>query len=109
MNKFKVGDRIRVYGFNSKDGPIACDRKIEDLEGDGLIRTEYDEYVHPKQCRKLVKRKRRECWVVYTSCDTVDPWRTAWATAEAAALNLPEAKHPRKYEIVHMIEVSKKK
>lgn len=57
---FKVGDRIAVY-LNSCP---SIKTKIANLRGDGMIGIgELDYYVHPKQCRKLVKKERREVWI----------------------------------------------
>ena len=58
--KLKVGDRIRVYGFDSDDAGISFTRHVDELRDDGLIKTDAGEFVHPKQCRRLVKKKHTE-------------------------------------------------
>lgn len=63
MCKFKVGDRVRVYEFVHKhEGTVSF------IGVTGLINIEISpgntiSGVHPKQCRKLVKRKTEYLWV----------------------------------------------
>lgn len=55
MNKFKVGDRVRIY--NTWPAPIKAIAIIRAVDGD-LVRTSYyDNLFHYKQCRKLVKKE----------------------------------------------------
>lgn len=59
--KFKVGDRVRVYQCEVKDTGT-----ISDISEDGLIKVvskEVTYIVHYKQCRRLIKKKRREIWI----------------------------------------------
>jgi hypothetical protein len=70
-SKFKVGDRVAVYGhseggaLNGFYGTVAKD------SGNGWINVEWDcddwlnkvERVHEKQCRRLKKRERMRIWV----------------------------------------------
>lgn len=63
MNKFKVGDRVAVYSL--RDPAKGSVLSINDL---GHLIVLIDGYegtntFHPKQCRRLVKKKRREFWV----------------------------------------------
>ncbi len=57
MNKFKVGDRVKIY---HKDYIWIVE--IEDIDGDIIVAiTDYgSELFHYKQCRKLVKKKKNE-------------------------------------------------
>jgi hypothetical protein len=48
MTKFKVGERVRVYG-NWK--PTVCE--IKDIRASGMLSTDECGLVHPKQCRRL--------------------------------------------------------
>jgi len=72
MNKFKPGDRVKVYGMDKMLNPISVYASVSEIRGDiiflddkdGMKRGEYDlTMVHVKQCRKLKKRERLEGWV----------------------------------------------
>lgn len=59
--EFKVGDRVAAYAGVRIVGVIISDPRlfsgnfeIESLDGKTTI------FVHPKQCRRLVKKKRTE-------------------------------------------------
>lgn len=65
---FKAGDRIRVYGHNlipSLDGIV-----LRDVFHDGFLNVRPDEQkdvvisAHSKQCRRLVKKERKEWWII---------------------------------------------
>lgn len=64
-SKFKVGDRVRVYGHSD------CAREsfggvVKEIHGAWLkVYSDGGSLVaaHPKQCRKLVKKERRRVWV----------------------------------------------
>lgn len=71
--KFKVGDRVAVYGpritmnataFGSCQdvvyGAITADGKFPTIKSD-LDDCEY--YFHPKQCRLLKRKERKRVWV----------------------------------------------
>lgn len=62
MSKFQVGDLVAVYWSRSREVGT-----VEEIFGDGslIIRLESGLIAgyHPKQCRRLVKRKRREVYV----------------------------------------------
>ena len=63
MSKFKVGDRVSCYSAIAgiEKGHVTS---IEDGTGFLLIdRPEEVLRAHPKQCRKLVKKKRREVFM----------------------------------------------
>jgi hypothetical protein len=66
MSKFKVGDRVRVF-----EGKRTYEGRIESV-GSGStgqrIRVQFDrdrdsDWFYAQQCRKLVKRERREWWI----------------------------------------------
>lgn len=68
--KFKVGDRVRVYGFLNPCavakgiivdliGPIVVFNEDGDLEKQRFS-------AHHKQCRRLVKKERRRLWIQNT-------------------------------------------
>lgn len=62
---FQVGDRVRVYGPYGQ-GSVDTGR-VQELIGEGLLKLKLDSdgypVVHPKQCRRLVKRERRRVWI----------------------------------------------
>lgn len=73
---FKVGDRVAVYGvlYDCYAGPVgvAVNRKVAEVVGipfENQLKIEIISdrsswyFVNPKQCRKLVKKKRRRIWV----------------------------------------------
>lgn len=69
----KSGDRVAVYGASGRyTARIVC------LTGDGFVnlidmpRQERGRLVHLKQCRRLVKRKRREIWVPAAAVSVLD-------------------------------------
>lgn len=101
---FQVGDRIAVYfGFERYTGTITEIRQdgflkyVEDGRGDGALI-----FAHPKACRRLVKRKRRELWVNILSTGTV---AGVFWSEEEAQLQLLGA-----YErAVHFVEAPKQK
>lgn len=60
--KFKVGDRIVFYWSERLIGVV------KNVDDKGILTVQYSGspcfyHVHPKQCRKLVKKKRREFWI----------------------------------------------
>lgn len=61
MNKFKVGDRIKIYDCEERTGTIIkinnnfCHVNIKS-KTDDLFNNEYEWVYHYKQCRKLVKK-----------------------------------------------------
>lgn len=68
--KLKVGDRVAVYDnavrmvgeitfIRSEDGRVAIDQNF----GTGVCRM-----YHQKQCRRLVKKPRREFWLSIHDC-----------------------------------------
>lgn len=69
---FKAGDRVNVYGF-TYDGTSCLGWAGEVTHAVGeiggpLLHVRLDgrtaiEGVHPKQCRKLVKKERRRIWI----------------------------------------------
>jgi hypothetical protein len=73
MKNIKVGDKVRVYGFCPNDASRIMTRTIVQTNVGRfgvLLETDTGEWVHPKQCRRLVRKKRRE-WTLYsTSANT---------------------------------------
>lgn len=67
---FEVGDRIRVYShygpYTATVTKIGVSRDILKGYVDGLVEVRSEDgntwLQHPKQCRRLVKKKRREFW-----------------------------------------------
>ena len=71
MSKFKVGDRVAVYGtipnhyLSGHKGTVFDPRENGPgiqvkLDGGDVVY-----YVHPKQCRKLRKKERRKVFIHY--------------------------------------------
>lgn len=61
MSKFKVGDRVAVYHRANREVGT-----VKDILNTGTLTVLIDDkwfYRHEKQCRKLVKKKRREFWL----------------------------------------------
>lgn len=68
-SKFKVGDRVRVYqGQGAPEtqliGEVAGIANENSLCVAHGTQKAYVSYYHPKQCRRLVKKKRREWWIL---------------------------------------------
>lgn len=102
MTQFKVGDRVRIYGFHIDDAGHVMDRTIDEVCDNGLLGTDGGEYVHPKQCRRLVKRERRRVWVnVYGGGMNY----VAHPTQEVADRNALQSR----VECIEMVEVRRKK
>jgi hypothetical protein len=76
--KFKVGDRVAVYGKCETEQGIAFSAertkaivveipmhtsliKVQECEVRGFITETL--WVHPKQCRRLIKKVRRQIWL----------------------------------------------
>jgi hypothetical protein len=69
--KFKEGDRVAAYGTDANGDPVVVRAEVVSLNADGTLGLRGDTYkdelydfscVHPKQCRRLVKRERRRVW-----------------------------------------------
>jgi hypothetical protein len=74
MSKFKVGDRVRIFGstwhMGIAHGTAASVKsgKVFDVNTGGEhiaihLDSGLDVSAHPKQCRRLVPKKRREWWL----------------------------------------------
>lgn len=61
--KIEVNDRVAVYGFDRDYAEKVLKRKILRIGASGLLETDAGEFVHPKQCRRLKKKVRREFWI----------------------------------------------
>lgn len=96
MGEFKKGDRVRVigplhgnsrfsdrlYGHSREVGTI-----LEIMVPNLRVKMERDGntgWVHPKQCRRLVKRERRRVWLpkTWSSAHREDLKREGWAFLE---------------------------
>ena len=71
MNRFQleVGDRVAVYSRYQRLIGVVKEVTVQGLicfAEDGFYSLHEDSPFHPKQCRKLVKRERREWWLLYT-------------------------------------------
>lgn len=69
MNKFNIGDRVKVYCTNLSEQPNSFKGTVETKLGD-LLGVRGDLYpelrlsiVHHKQCRKLVKKSQGGVWI----------------------------------------------
>jgi len=66
---FKVGERVAVY---TSMGRFVRDISDVDIENDGLVHFvsvgKIPTHAHPKQCRRLVKKQRREWKLLYRPC-----------------------------------------
>jgi hypothetical protein len=112
--QLQVGDRVRVYGHSAMlDGQIATVTNASSPFVKGYIFVVKDDgepgefELHPKQCRRLVKKKRREWWITRGACG--DPMCTC-KDCEIETLHTSEQiKTDGKYvkEIIHVREVKK--
>jgi hypothetical protein len=92
--QFKVGDEVRVYTVDH----TYISGFVEDVNHCGHVRVSgHDRYFHPKQCRRLVKKKRREWWVRFCR----DHLTTMW-TEENSPMKLCQD-----CEVVRVREVKK--
>lgn len=71
MNKFKVGDRVSGYETTSSITFREWRGDVVEVVG-AMLRIQYTDLAdgtlsektfHYKQCRRLIKKKRREIWV----------------------------------------------
>jgi len=97
-----IGDRIRVYGLDLGDVIRPADRSIVNITSNGLYLTDSEEVVNPKQCRKLIKKVRREFWINLYEDGTQATYETKEDAWEASARNIPTN------ECIHVREVGKK-
>lgn len=92
----KVGDRVAVY-----DGVLKYCRTIEAIAPSGAVRISGSTaWFHPKQCRRLVKKKRREWWI------NIYPDREGYAHATKKDADSGHRRNART-ECVHVREVKK--
>lgn len=73
---FQVGDRVRVYsGDHSPDYRVRTGVVVQGPNDIGLLYLRFADkersyfWAHPKQCRRLVKRERREWFVAMDGGD----------------------------------------
>lgn len=82
MNKFKVGDRVKVY-----DGGYGYSGTVDAIEANSSrVRISCRvSWIHPKQCRRLKPRpKPREIWI--READIPKPLRSGNAVVSSAEL-----------------------
>ena len=61
-NLFEPGDTIICY-----DSEVSADPEIvEDVDGDKILLRNYDFYIDYRTCRKLIRRKPKEFFVLQT-------------------------------------------
>lgn len=72
MKKLKVGDRVAYYDSGFRDtGTIgACEPATSRVRIDPS-----GGWVHPKQCRRLIRKERRHVWVNPNPTSQGDLWR----------------------------------
>jgi len=106
MNKFKIGDRAVCYDNYKK---YIFD--ITGIDGYMLIGKIADGkrfQAHYKQCRRLVKKKRRELWVNFHKTYESDPSiYNAYAYLSKESADKASDKNWRKGEAVKFIEAKK--
>lgn len=62
--KFKVGDKVKIYSAEGIDyGHVQGINELSGNMGVKLISAHRIIPVHYKQCRRLIKKKRREIWL----------------------------------------------
>lgn len=106
MADLKVGDRVRVYGWDFDDPKEALIFNAEVLEklSNGMLkvrnpRLDGDDFVHPKQCRKLVKKERRRVWIHFNEktpereiCHLNPPGKNAHEVCDGNCIEFREVK-----------------
>lgn len=106
MNKFKVGDSIRY--FDSRHGYKRG--KVHTLSGSGdLLGVFKDDdstfhWFHYKQCRRLVKKPRREFWIIKFPPEGQLDERVTYRR-----VNSEEPPYPESLNYIHVREVVEKK
>jgi len=96
MSKFKVGDRVAVYGYDSLGiRNIRGLHLVVDTGGEGFLKVrhasdlgsdEHDALVHEKQCRRLKSKTKQEpeplvAWVAVDGRNTMGD--LTWSKEEA--------------------------
>ena len=71
--KFKVGDRVAVYNI----GNSRFCGTITHIDADHALRVD-NVYYSPKQCRRLILKKRREIWVYGPELSLSSLERATW-------------------------------
>jgi hypothetical protein len=102
MSKFKVGDRVRVYGGTNPDEGEFFDGTVRQIEGRWLVvkddrNGEVVSSFHVKQCRKLVRKERRRVWI-----------RESIIPIRGDLLDNPPAEHSEQF-FIEFVEVRKRK
>lgn len=97
-----VGDRVRIYGHR-----FFCDGEVVTvMSGEGVgpeiqvadAAGSCKGWAHPKQCRRLVKKQRREWWIVESSSGCLWPYDSKSKAEDIAAKTAANS-------IIHVREV----
>lgn len=90
---FQIGDRVRVYQFEFVGSQSRTNYVAEVVRSDyddGSIRVQFggtSRNVHPKQCRRLVMRERRRCWVHENSLKIPPLQNDGWIVSRELPVN----------------------
>lgn len=104
MSELKKGDRVAVYyATYSNAGPTRYTGRIVSISDDFGYHLKLDDgagtlYAHRKQVRKLVKKPKREFWVIL--CDKVEEHNKVRPTKDKEPVNICD-----KCEMVKVREV----
>lgn len=103
MNTFKVGDKIVFYWTERKMG------FIQSIQPSGMMVVSCTDspmfyHVHPKQCRRLVKKPRREFWIIKFPPEGQLDERVTYRR-----VNSEEPPYPESLNYIHVREVVEKK
>lgn len=119
--KFKVGDRVAVYGSVSPSagGSVAfvggARGTVYTVQSNGALEIELDERpenfaknedlivdgIHPKQCRRLVKKERKRVWVAADRYDMI--------RASSAQVHIGDIYTKPQQGFIEFVEVRRKK
>lgn len=101
---FKVGDRVRVYDWRNGTSVGAVDH----ITRHGELCVSFSDqdikiFAYPKQCRRLVKKKRREYWIDIRQTENgVEPNYVLWEAEPVMNIQV-------RGELIHVREVKEKK
>lgn len=114
--KFKVGDRVAVYGHpDITDGSARIVLAIMDC---GNLEIDRNEFAHPKQCRRLVKKPRRRIWVPIGYIPSMALHQLggggfgqmlSYLEDGVGSPHKPNSEHGSYYQYVEFVEVCRKK
>lgn len=104
--KFKVGERVAVYLWDGRFTAV-----IEHLNDNGSLDVKFDNlesrnHVHPKQCRRLVKKPKKKIWIDL-NFDVVHDSMVGSYMQNAVVFLTPPLLNPQ--DFTEFVEVRKKK